>query len=811
MSSFGQDLRLARRSLGRRRGWTAAGVAALTIGIAGSILAVSLLDQVLVRPLDFRGGQDLVTLYLTSGASYSPMPYDDYTQFRTVVDEGLNLAAFWRVFMPVAGGAFPERNQGEFVSGNYFAVLGVRPALGRLIVASDNVVPGGHPVVVLSERLWRRQFASDPKAVDKEVRLDGIVYDIIGVAPAGFQGTTYESRFWIPAMMAERHFRGRGILTNRTLGIFQTVGRLTSGFGLDDVQARIDPLDAALSPERVPPYYRDTAEPWRARMLPGHYLRLWPEYRDDVARFLTTFGAMALAALAAACANMVTLLLARSREWRQELAIRQVLGAGLGGMLRRVATEVGLLLLLGGFGAAVLTYWLAPLTPLVPLPVPVQLELSPDGRVVIVGMAAIAVVAVLFAALPVYQVVCFGLNGQTASRTHSAGRWIGMEALVVGQVALSCSLVVGCVLLVQSAWRIGEIDPGFRMRHGASASLDLPGSEEDGFAGRNVLISRLLDRLVADEGITRASMSTSRPLSIHGRLQVELVGAPGAAGRELVAVAFNAVTAGYFETFGIPLSSGRVFTRAEAERAVPVALVNRALADRYFSGRRPVGETLRLADEDGPRRIIGVVGDTAGRDIRLEAAPFVYLPLYQRDADEVELAVAFRVNPGTGAEVLRRHVAVVVPTMAVSEPRTFEELRRAATGQSRMQAQLAGVLTGSALTLAVVGLYGLVAYWVRQREREFGIRMALGATPWAIVRLVAWRGCVVGMGGSLLGIGLAVGASGLLSPLVYGGSRGGLGSAIGVGVVSIGAVVLASCGPAWYASRLNPTDALKAE
>ena len=809
ISMFSQDLRLARYALSRRRGWTAAAVVALTIGVAGFTLAVSLLEQVLVRPLNFPNGRELLTLYVTSGPRYSPMPYDDYTQFRTRLDDGLDLAAFWRVFMPVSGGAFPERNQGEFVTGNFFSVLGVRPALGRLVMPSDNIVPNGHPVVVLSDRLWRRQFASDPQVLGKQLRLDGLVYDIIGVAPEGFRGTTFDSNFWIPAMMVDGHFPGRRILTVPSLPIFQTVGRLTPPLTLSAAQALMEPLDALLAEGRVPPYYTDTQASWRVRAFPGHYLRLWPEYRDDVAVFLTIFGVMALAALVVACANVATLLLARSTEWKPELALRYALGASRADLFRRVGTEVALLLLISGLVAVVLIHWLSSLTPLVPLPVPVQLELILDWAVLSVGLAVIAAVALFFAAPPVYQVVRHSSTVRMSARTQSVSRSTATDALVVGQVAISVCLVMGCFLLVSSAWRISGIAPGFDARHGVSGSLDLPRRDDDTLLVRNTLIARLLHRLTADSRVSSASVSHSRPLSVNGRLQVEFSHSPG--GQEPVTVSFNSVTTDYFRTFGIPLRSGRLFTHTEAMSGARVVVVNRVLADRHFSGRSPLGESLRIEGEDRPRQIVGVVGDTSGRDIRVAPAPFVYLPLYQGDAYEVELGIAFRRPSTSGAALLRQHVAELGSRIPVSRTRTFDEIRAAATAESRIQALLAGVLAGVALSLAFIGLYGLVTYWIRQRKRELGIRIALGATPGDIARLVVGRVCWLAIIGSIVGIGVGIGMSGVVARALHGQAAGDVLGAVVVALLSVVVMVAASCWPAWRAGRVAPRDCLTVE
>ena len=291
--------------------------------------------------------------------------------FRETLRDGgdgpADLAAFVRTFSTVGGGEFPELHQGELVSGNFFAVLGVQSFLGRTIVAFDNVTPGAHPVIVLSHMLWRTQFVSDPDVLGRDVLLDGRTYEVIGVAPPGFRGPvwpTFESAFWIPAMMAADDFGSDeyAVFEGAALPVFQTVGRVRDGRRIEALQARIDPLAEVLARERIDsPYFPDTGEPWRVAVLPGNYLRLWPEYREPVARVLLALGLMAVAGLLVGCANLATLLIARGVERRRELAIRRALGAGALDLARRLGAEVALLVAAGGTVAVGLVYALSPL------------------------------------------------------------------------------------------------------------------------------------------------------------------------------------------------------------------------------------------------------------------------------------------------------------------------------------------------------------------------------------------------------------------------------------------------------------------
>ena len=754
-----------------------AAVLTVAIGIAGSTLAFSLVDRALWRPLGFADGGELVTLYARSAGEYSTIRLAGLRGLSaapcTTTAEGLaDLAAFVRTFSTVGGGEFPELHEGELVSGNFFSVLRVQPFLGRIIAPSDNVTPGAHPVIVLAHMLWRTQFASDPDVVGRDVLLDGRSFEVIGVAPPGFRGPvwpSFESAFWIPAMMAADAFGADDsrVFGSAALPVFQTVGRARGGQRIAAMQARIDPLDEALARDRVDnPYFPDTEQDWRVAVLPGNYLRLWPEYREPVARVLLVLGLMALAGLLVGCANLATLLLARGVERRRELAIRRALGAGTLDLARLVGAEVVLLVAAGGSAAALLVYMLSPPAPLLPLGVPYELDLGPDGRVLGIGVAAAALAALLSAALPLAQMLRDGASLAVGERmgTAGSGGLRAMHGLVSVQVALSLVVLVSCGLLVRSAFRTAAVDLGFHAGQGLTARVTVPGltTEE-----RAVLFDALVDRL-RDEPFAEAASASGGGVVVSflpaGEAYVH--DSPVAGPPSPVTARYRPVSRDYFETLGIPLLAGRDFEAAE-EPGAAVAIVNRTLADRYWPGTNPIGRSLQRAVEDEPRRIVGVVGDAARRDVRSPAYAMVYVPLAQDSPVWTWVNLRTRADPRGALPALREHLRALDAGGAVSAPRTFAELRFDATRDARVQAGLASGLAAVAATLALVGLYGLMGYVVGRREREIGIRAALGATPASLVRLVLRRAeKLVGIG-LLLGLAASVVAAGGLASLLY--------------------------------------------
>ena len=576
------------------------------------------------------------------------------------------------------------------------------------------------------------------------------------------------------------------------------------------MQARIEPLDEVLARERVDsPYFTDTGQDWRVAVLPGNYLRLWPEYREPVARVLLVLGLMAAAGLLVGCANLATLLLSRGVERRRDLAIRRALGAGALDLARRVGVEVVLLVAVGGTVAIGLVYASSPLVPLLPLGVPYELDLSPDRRVLGFGVAAAALAAVLFMALPLAQVIRDRTTlalGERAATTGSGGMR-AMNGLVVAQVALSLVLLASCGLLVRSALRIAAVDLGFDAGQGMTARVTVPGlSAEE----RAVLFGALVDRLRDEPFVEAASVSNGTVVEFVAARELHVHDSPVARPVSVVTARHRPVSRGYFGTLGIPLFAGRDFEAAE-EPGAAVAVVNRTLADRYWPGMNPIGRSLRLAAEEEPRRIVGIVGDAARRDVRSAPYAMVYVPHAQDPSSWTQVNLRTRADPGAGLLALREHLRALAPGAAVSAARSFAELRADATRDARLQAGLASGLAAVAVVLALIGLYGLMAYVVGRRQREIGIRAALGATPASIVRLVLRQAERLAGTGLLIGLVLSAAATGGLASLLFETEPRDPLTLAGAAVVLGLAAMFAALGPARRAARVDPATVLRAE
>ena len=808
------ELRLSIRLLRKHPGWTTASILTLTLGLGAATLTLGVLDHVLWRPLDFPRGHELFTLYVRSGPEYSAVSYSDFLDFRAALQREGELAAFCRISATIDGGAFSQYHEGELASGAFFTVLGIAPYMGRFITASDNATAGAHPVIVLSHMLWRGSFGGDPAIVGKSVRVNGRPYAVIGVAPAGFRGAvwpTYQTAFWIPAAMAGDILgRDPGILTNRRLGIFQTVGRRYAGRSAEVLQATLDPLDASLRSFREAPYFPDTGSPWRVTVLPGNTLRLWPEYRGQVTLVVLLLGFMAVAVLAIGCANVATLLTARWMDRGDELRVRRALGATGSALARRLASDVFVLVGAGGVGAAVVVVVARPWLASLPLGVPYEVALPTDYRVVLVGLGVLVGVATLLGGLPVWRTLrtLTGLNARSSAVAGSGSRT--MHAVVVTQVALATALLVGCGVLLRSASAMRDIDPGFAATNGLTALLAFTADADETPASKVTLVSRLLSRLRNDPTVVSASVSADRVLAVLPSREVRLDGMGVTPAAEARMARVNWITGGYFSSYGIPLVAGRVFVGAESDT---VAIVSRDLAERWWPGRGLViGRQLRIDGENRPRRVVGVVGDVAGPDLRGDREPTVYLPWKHRPDGWAHVNIGTRSVVGTAlSTVLLTQVRSLDPSLAVTEIRTYGDLREEAYGDANVLAAMSTGLAACAVVLAVVGLYGLIGYVVGRRQHELSVRAALGASPAANAGLVLRRIGGLTAGGVVVGLVMSVVMVQGLGSLIYAvESPVWIVRAVVSGVVAVAALL--SCYPhIQLAARADPVAAVRAE
>jgi predicted permease len=822
------DFRYGARRLLRSRGFTAAAVLILALGIGANTAVFTVINTVLLGELPVPNPERVVKVYTSDYSSglYGGSSYPDFADYRDRAAALTDIAAY-TTFAPMnlgtEGGA--ERVQGAVVTRNFFEILGLRPAHGRFFPPGDDTALGSSPVAVLSYELWQRSLGASPIAIGQQVTLNGSVFTVIGVAPRSFRGVsiTDAPALWVPMSMIEQAMprrAGSDILNQRGSRWLQMVGRLATGATLETAQAEIATLAEQLAQANPSTNLGTLQDPDRARpvsILPANVLAAGPV--DDTLLSLVAQLLMAVVGivLLITCANVANLLLARANTRHREIAVRQSLGASRGRLLRQLLAESTLLALLGGAAGLLLGVWAARLLPaLVPgdaVAAGLQLpELAFDSRVLTFTAGLSLATGVLFGLAPALQTtrpnLIPALKDATGEGHVQRSRLRG--TLVVAQVALSIVLLISAGLFVRSLQMALATNPGFNTRGVLLAALDLSLQGYDETRGLD-FYARLMDRVGNLPGIEAVSVASVVPVSPSGsRTTVEVEGYASRP-QEDMELNFNRVGPGYFRAMGIAVVRGRVFGESAIDSARGEVVVNETFAQRYWPGQNPIGRGIRFGRNADPDTVIGVVQNGKYRGMREDALPYMYRPLGTSYTPRVALLARTDGDPMAMLPAVRAELQMLDSTLPIYAERTLAEQVGSAVVGERLAAMLLGVFGAIALLLATVGIYGLVAHAVEQRTHEIGVRMALGADRRDVVRLVVGQG----MGLVLVGVGLGlVGSVALtraVASLLFGISPT---DATTFALVPVGLMVVALLAcllPARRAARIDPMRALRYE
>jgi len=784
-----QDIRVAWRFLWKAPMSTTLAVITLAIAVALGAGTLGVLDETVRRPLASPAGERLVTLYNARAAAprFQTLSNPDYLALRDGLESRLALAAFVRVFHAIDAGGRVTRRQGELVSGNYFTVLGARAARGRLLEPGDDT--GAAPVLVISHGLWRDAFQATPDIVGRAIRVERREYTVVGVAAQEFQAPSYPSQFWIPLAMARQSFGGLDVLHRADVPVLQTVGVLRPGVSRASVQSLLTSWPTA-----------GTRDGWQLAVLPGAYLRFWPAYRDTVTWFLGVFVALAACVATIACANLAGLLLARHAERSRDLAIRQALGASPLQLLRRMVSESVVLTALGGGVGVLLALAGAGMESQLALPVPVKVGLSPDQRLVAIGLGVSLIASLTFTAIfaarafrPSLTRMMTSASAMVATRTRT------QSLLVVVQIAIACVCLTGAGLLARSAMEVGRIDTGFEATGVISGLIELPGDAYDATTG-SALLQRLQDDLAADLQVAAVALEWNQALGAI-RSTSEFTGPRGST----LTARYNVVGPRYFETLGIPVEAGRSFDRRDRAASEPVVIVNETMAARL--GGAPLDQRVTFGRERTARRIVGIVRDAKYNGLTEAAQPFAYLPLAQ--AYRASVWVHVRTHGADGASIIAERLAALDRGVPLSDVHTMASQLEAAQATPRLSARFSAGTAALAVFLALTGIYGQLAASVEQRRRELSIRAALGASPRDIVTQIAGSGLRLTVAGLAVGMPAAALATRLIAALLY-----GLSPRDPAVFLLVPAAILIVSIPAWLAparraAHTDPVEALK--
>lgn len=810
METLVQDLRYAFRAFVKAPGFTAIVLITIALGAGANATVFSFVSALLLRPSPgVADPSTLIAIYTSdfSSGPYGTSSYPDYLSLKAEADAFSSMAAYQegavaliRVMDTV------ERVRGTAVSAEFFEVLGVRAAEGRLLGAAD-MAPGAPPAAVIGYDLSKRAFGLENSALGRTLVINGRHHTVIGVAPPKFDGLHLGPAFelWTP-LVPETGDEARG---NRSLSI---VGRLRDGVSLTQARTQLDAIATRLgaaypATNRGTLGHPDQARPMRA----VRDTRMHPAFRDEVSMISAILMAAVALVLLIACANVAALLLSRAAARARELAVRLALGATHRRIVRQMLTESLVLGLGGGALGLLVALWTADALPsFFPAEQARLLDARVDGHVMLFTAVVSLVSSALFGIAPALQALRASaiatLRGDSGRVTDGRSGVRVRNALVTAQVAIASVLLVSAVLLTRSLTNAQEADLGFGTRTGVISSIEVPGTTppERGQA----YYREVLERVRALPGVEAASMARAVPVTGTERRGFRMEGyesRPGEDTEQLV----NTVERDYFATMKIRLVSGRVFDASDTASGAPVAVVNDVLAARYFRGDA-VGR--RMRDSSGTLlQIIGVVHAWPQPTAREPPTPVVFYPLEQRYIRRVVLVARTAADPLTLADSVRRLIASVDRDAAVFATTTLEARLAEALAADRLTTALVASCGAIALILAIVGVYGVVAYAVVRRTREIGVRIALGATPLDILRLLMGEGGRVVLMGVAGGVFAALLLTRVLASVLYGVSATDPATFTVVPAVLAVVAFLASCVPARRALRVNPVSALREE
>lgn len=819
------DTHYAVRALAKDAAFTLAVIGVLTLGIGLNAAVFTMLKAIAISPIAGveRSARLAVIHAETSSGRKLRVSYADYRYLRDSSQAFTGLFGSVVATVGLGNGRGARSLWGEIVTGNYFEILGVRAQLGRLLMPSDEATPGRNPVVVLSDGLWRRDFGAATDIVGRAIKINGYPLTVVGVADASFHGTTvvYDVDVYVPVTMApllgfafgSQQTSPEGILADRRLALFYPEGYLRPGTTLSSAAAEIGALwttrarERALVEEslimRIVPFW-ETPSSAPSILLPT----------------LTVLTAMGLLVLLIACANIAGLVLVRGLSRRGEIAVRLALGATRGRIVRLLVVENLVLalpgavlgVLLASNGIAVLVSYAEALA----APQRAFFNIDVDGGVIGFSVLVACACSLVFGLVPALQSSRVDqmsvIHEEASPRGAARGRL--RAGLVVAQVAVSLLLLVESGLMARSLDAARHADPGFDASRVTSTSIDLKQNGYDEFRGR-VFYTRLLDEARATAGTASATLGANEPMAFleTPARRVAIQGYEPRTGEEL-AFLFNIVGPDYFQTLRIGVVAGREFEVRDDHTAAPVIIVNRTFADRFLGGPEDaIGKRVRVADGEW-RTVVGVAADVKYLRINESPRPYVYLPFFQSYRSAMILHAATSAAPGgvpidTLVETSRALVVRLDGDLPILYARDLASQLDGALLLLNLMASMLFIFGATGIALAAMGTYGLVAYTVRQSTREIGIRMALGASAFGVVREFLLRGLRVGAVGAALGIVAALGIGRLLQGVLVGVSAtdaGAFGSAL---AIVLGVVTVATLVPARRASRADPLGALR--
>lgn len=807
-----KDIRFGIRSLLKRPGFTAIAVITLALGIGANSAIFSVVYAIVLRPLPYRDSDRLVVIWGNlhktglDEIEISAPEFKDFTNQCKVFDQ---IAAYAAQGVNLISVEEPERLRGASVSASLFPTLGQDALRGRTFIAEEDQF-GHDPVVILSHALWQRRFGADSAIVNKTINLDGRATTVVGVMPAGFHFPDKDTELWTPLAISPE------LLTenNRGSHFLNVIARLRPSVTLPQAQTDIDTVTARLSQEHRPTY-------------PGGFSTTLRSLHEDTVGNLRRAMFVLLAAvglvLAVACANVAHLRLANLTARYKEIAIRSALGANRARVVRQFLTESLLLSSLGGTLGLLLAIWgVQVLVALIPRDTPRLEEIKLDYRVVLFTLGISVLTGILFGLAPALQAAKTDLN--EALKEGGRGGTEGLRRLrlrsllVISEFALALLLLIGAGLMIKSFRRLQEVKPGFEPANLLTMRLALPQAKYPEFQKSKEFFDQLLEHLKARPAVKSVAAINLLPFGGSGSDRSFLIeDQPVAPGDPHPDEQIRFVSAGYFSTMGIPLLKGRDFTERDLPDTPQVAIINQALARKYWPNQDAIGKRISFSTRD-PKwyQIVGVVGNVKHRGLDIEDKPEFYIPFLQplfADSNVQPMYVVVRTStaPFAAASVVRNEVAAIDRDQPVSNMLTMDQRIADSVAPRKFNMFLLGMFAALALLLAALGIYGIMAFSVAQRTHEIGVRMALGARAGDVLKLVLRSGFKLALIGIALGLGAAFAVTRLMTALLFNVSATDPTTFV-IDALVLAVVALFACYiPARRATKVDPLVALRYE
>ncbi|MGA8531974.1 MAG: ABC transporter permease [Acidobacteriaceae bacterium] len=821
LADFLRDLKVGLRSMGRAPAFSFFAVLTLALGMGATTTVFTVVNTLLLHPLPARDPSRLAALYTTDvksqrgSGSLLPISYPNLQDYQQRNEAFSAVGGFSPpMVMTLTQNSASERFFAELITDGYFEALGITPAKGRFFLPSEDSTPGSAPVAVLSYNAWRVRFDRDPGIIGKPLDINGATFTVVGVAPPGFIGVSavFGPDVWLPATMAQEVLPVplRDILQERGKPFFQGVARLRPGISRSQAEADLEPLAATLRQQ-----YPDSNG--------GHTIDVQP---ITTALYSSTGGERGLAfasvvllvivglVLLIACSNVANLLMARAVGRRQEIAVRLAIGASRGRLLRQLLTESVLLGLFGGIAGLGIGYEGCQLLWSFRPPEVARNLVDPrlDGKVFLFALLLSLATGLVFGVVPSLRASKTGLvdSLKEESRVAGLGRRSAkfQKTLLAGQVALSLVSLIAASLFLRAVGRAYQIDPGFDEQHLAVFMMN---PEQVGYDAARLrgFHREVVDRVERIPGVAAVSWASNLPFWSSATHGVVIEGREQQRKSETLSSVQNVVDVGYFKTMRIPLLQGRAFTDADQDGSLPVVIVNDELARLYWPKGDAIGQKIHLSTDSVTRQIVGVVKTTNYTTLGEAPQSCLYLPLRQNAGDPMNLFVRTAGNPSDVLGAVQREVRAVDPKVEITDSRTGATLMDQVLFTARIVLAMLGLFGLLALALASVGLYGILAYSVGRRQREIGVRMALGASRAAVLRLVVREGMLLVCIGAAIGLGLSLVVGRAFSRMLFGLSPADPLSLAGAAGVLLFVALVACYLPAWAASRMDPMQALR--